>query len=179
METLGVILAGGLSQRMGTDKAFVSFNNRRFIDIATEKLRQNGIQHIVISGQPRQDLTKTTPDLVSQIGPLGGIFSVLVTEDLTRFQQILFIPIDTPTLHNQLLQELINAPTQTASYFENSPLPLLIKTAIINDKFLALIKQGGSIKKAIDRLTPLILKTKNPIKNINTPEDLATLGESI
>lgn len=96
-----VLLCGGLSTRMGTNKAFLPFGEytlmeyqvRRFrpyfekIYLSVPKMTDSWMQFAA-----RLDCT-AIPDRVEKIGPLGGLYSCLsaVTEDL-----LFFTPVDAP-----------------------------------------------------------------------------------
>lgn len=96
-----VLLCGGLSTRMGTNKAFLPFGEytlmeyqvRRFrpyfekIYLSVPKMADSWMQLAA-----RLDCT-AIPDRVEKIGPLGGLYSCLsaVTEDL-----LFFTPVDAP-----------------------------------------------------------------------------------
>ena len=96
-----VLLCGGLSTRMGTNKAFLPFGEytlmeyqvRRFrpyfekIYLSVPKMADSWMQLAA-----RLDCT-AIPDRVEKIGPLGGLYSCLsaVTEEL-----LFFTPVDAP-----------------------------------------------------------------------------------
>lgn len=96
-----ILLCGGLSTRMGTNKAFLPFGEytlmeyqvRRFrpyfekIYLSVPKMTDSWMQFAA-----RLDCT-AIPDCVEKIGPLGGLYSCLsaVTEDL-----LFFTPVDAP-----------------------------------------------------------------------------------
>ena len=96
-----ILLCGGLSTRMGTNKAFLPFGEytlmeyqvRRFrpyfekIYLSVPKMTDSWMQFAA-----RLDCT-AIPDRVEKIGPLGGLYSCLsaVTEDL-----LFFTPVDAP-----------------------------------------------------------------------------------
>lgn len=96
-----VLLCGGLSTRMGTNKAFLPFGKytlmeyqvRRFrpyfekIYLSVPKMTDSWMQLAA-----RLDCT-AIPDRVEKIGPLGGLYSCLsaVTEEL-----LFFTPVDAP-----------------------------------------------------------------------------------
>ncbi len=44
----GLVLAAGESSRMGTDKALLKFRSRTFLETVVEKLRDGGIERIVV-----------------------------------------------------------------------------------------------------------------------------------
>ena len=49
-ETSAIILAGGHSSRMGTDKAKLRVGEKTLLELMVEKVRHLGISEIVISG---------------------------------------------------------------------------------------------------------------------------------
>ncbi len=44
----GLVLAAGESSRMGTDKALLEFRGRTFLETVVEKLREGGIEQVVV-----------------------------------------------------------------------------------------------------------------------------------
>src|SRR5213593_339204 len=87
------ILAGGLSTRMGRDKARVRLGGRTLLG----HVRANAMQ----SGLPVRVLRK---DLIARCGPLGGIYSALRT---TRRAAVLFLACDMPFVSAALLRSLV------------------------------------------------------------------------
>jgi len=83
IDCLGVVLAGGLSSRMGQDKAQLKRQQKAtspsensahsMLDFSKQLLADAGIKDIVISGDNHQ-----IPDRVAHAGPVGGIYSVRV-----------------------------------------------------------------------------------------------------
>jgi molybdopterin-guanine dinucleotide biosynthesis protein A len=74
------ILAGGKSTRFGRDKAMLRLNNCTLLDrIYRELLKIT--DDIWVVGDHRQDtiipLDKFLPDIIDNIGPLGGLFTAL------------------------------------------------------------------------------------------------------
>ena len=96
-----VLLCGGLSTRMGTNKAFLPFGKYTLIEYQVQRFRPY-FEKIYLSVPKmtdswmqlaaRLDCT-AIPDRVEKIGPLGGLYSCLsaVTEDL-----LFFTPVDAP-----------------------------------------------------------------------------------
>ena len=71
--TLGVVLIGGASRRMGTDKASIEFAGatllKRSVDVLSEVFMS-----VVISGGDQPPVgVRVLPDLVPGLGPLGGL----------------------------------------------------------------------------------------------------------
>ena len=96
---LGVVLAGGLSSRMGQDKAQLSRNNASMLEFSKQVLSDSGINHIVVSGD-----NYDVPDKVKQNGPVGGILSVLSKHP--RAKSLLILPVDLPFMTATTLNDL-------------------------------------------------------------------------
>jgi len=89
-----IILAGGKSLRMGTNKAHLSWDAMRFIDVLAEKGKQLGFGEIILSGyEGTIDGCRTVPDLLSNRGPLGGIYTSLLK---SSFANGMVVPVDCP-----------------------------------------------------------------------------------
>lgn len=96
-----VLLCGGLSTRMGTNKAFLPFGEYTLMEYQVRRFRPY-FEKIYLSVPKMTDSwmhlatrLKCTaiPDRVEKIGPLGGLYSCFsaVTEDL-----LFFTPVDAP-----------------------------------------------------------------------------------
>ena len=96
-----VLLCGGLSTRMGTNKAFLPFGKYTLMEYQVRRFRPY-FEKIYLSVPKMTDswmqlaarLNCTAiPDCVEKIGPLGGLYSCLsaVTEEL-----LFFTPVDAP-----------------------------------------------------------------------------------
>ena len=89
------ILAGGLSTRLGQDKARLRFGRRTMFSIIRDEAAKVGYPVRVIRR-----------DLVPRCGPLGGIFTALKT---TRADAVLFLACDMPLVTAKLLRRLVSA----------------------------------------------------------------------
>jgi molybdopterin-guanine dinucleotide biosynthesis protein A len=87
------ILAGGLSTRMGRDKARLRLGRRTLLGHARANAAPLGF--------PVRVLRK---DLIVRCGPLGGIYSALRT---TRRRAVLFLACDMPFVAPKLLRSLL------------------------------------------------------------------------
>ena len=105
IDCLGVVLAGGLSSRMGQDKAQLtrqrSLSNTSdkqsassMLDFSKNLLSNAGIKDIVVSGNNHQ-----IPDLIPHFGPVGGIYSVLAHYPAhLQPKALLILPVDLPLM---------------------------------------------------------------------------------
>ena len=98
------ILAGGKSERMNMDKAFLKYKGKHFIDLLIETTAQIfGTVHVVGRIYTHPLVKESILDDVQDIGPLGGIFTALKrTEVPLNF----FIAIDYPLINTEIIQFL-------------------------------------------------------------------------
>lgn len=108
-EITGVILAGGKSSRMGTEKAYLQILGRPFIQILAD-LFQQLFHHVVISsdvsGKFQEFGIPVISDTYHNCGPLGGIHSSL---DHSPTSHIFVLSCDTPLLSRNAIHYLISS----------------------------------------------------------------------
>jgi molybdenum cofactor guanylyltransferase len=119
---VGVVLAGGLSSRMGRDKALLPWQGRPLIERQMAVLRETGVDNVQISGE-RADY-QGIADPVAHAGPLGGIAGIAaICED----GDLLIIPVDMPRLQPTLLRRLLTAPPAGCVHFADHVLPMRLR----------------------------------------------------
>ena len=74
---LGVILCGGQSKRMGSDKGLIEFNGKKMVEHVLESLGSHCIGIISNNDEYKQFGKPVWPDIYKNCGPLGGIHSAL------------------------------------------------------------------------------------------------------
>jgi molybdopterin-guanine dinucleotide biosynthesis protein A len=76
VSTAGIVLCGGLSSRMGRDKAWLPWCGRPLVDHVVESLRQN-VDEVVVVASAELDLPPldalVVRDREPELGPMGGI----------------------------------------------------------------------------------------------------------
>ena len=107
------ILAGGKSRRMGQDKAFLQFKDGYLIEDMIRRFQQTGGRVCISSADGnlskrlnhRVQPSKEVADVYKDIGPLGGIYSLLheLKED------IFVIAVDMPLVDIKLVESMIKA----------------------------------------------------------------------
>ncbi len=102
--SVGIVLAGGRSTRMGRDKALLSFRGRRLIDHMVDIMARSGVETVAVSGS--YPGLPCIEDRVFNRGPVGGLHSVLAT-GLSLGTAILVVPVDMPNLNPSLLNRLL------------------------------------------------------------------------
>jgi len=100
-----IILAGGKSSRIGSDKdkAILKLNGKRLIDIVISKLKHIVGDNIIIVGSPEKypSYKQVVPDLFNQRGLLVGLYSGLKA---SASWYNLVVGCDMPFLKVELLQ---------------------------------------------------------------------------
>ena len=106
MAEIGVILAGGRSSRMGSDKAAVAISDRTMIDWVATALHRV-VDRVVVVGR-----TSTTVDAdvmadpgPSHQGPLAGLAAVAATEPDAN---LVVVAVDQPWVRDETLRHLID-----------------------------------------------------------------------
>ncbi|MBI4178756.1 molybdenum cofactor guanylyltransferase [bacterium] len=102
------ILTGGLSRRMGTDKAFLPVSGRPMaLAIARLLQRVSGSEPFLVAKSPKKYLRLGLPvvrDALSRRCALAGIHAALRYADTDR---VLIVTCDQPSLRGPLLREMI------------------------------------------------------------------------
>lgn len=178
---VGVVLAGGRSRRMGTDKAALSWPTEggSLSWLAHAQARLDSLcAEVVISGHP------SLPDIEGEnSGPLAGISAAL-----NRFPNrvCLFLPVDMPRVPVIELQRLVATEYRNAC-FAHSLLPLRVTAdddarQAVADSLATDAPAQRSVKAFLARLpslTTLLPREASLMVNANTPEDLACMGLTI
>lgn len=100
----GVVLAGGVSARMGRDKAFLELNGRPLVQLVIERLAQVCAEVLVTSGNvhPFARLgVRVVLDRFPGVGVLGGLQAGL---EAARYDLVLAVGCDMPFLNPALLR---------------------------------------------------------------------------
>jgi len=169
---LGVILAGGLSSRMGQDKSQLihAGTNTSMLNYSKQLLIDSGIEHIVISGSVSDIDDHQIPDIVPQTGPVGGIYSVLSQFTHTvQPQSLLILPVDLPFMTAKALTELRikGELSQKSTFFKDTQgshhrIPLYLPNTAYLNLFLTKAFQAGTLD----------LKASKSVKNGPSIKDM-------
>lgn len=85
-------MAGGKSSRMGADKALIEVNQKQLLQHAIDFCNSFCNHLLISSNHTEHDIfgIKRVPDVVTNCGPLGGIYSAL-KETTTRWNFVLSV----------------------------------------------------------------------------------------
>jgi molybdenum cofactor guanylyltransferase len=180
-----IILSGGKSSRMGTDKGLLDLNGKPMIqhvlDVA-KKITDN----IIVSSNQDEYLDFGSPvvkDEVTDVGPMGGIYSCL---SRCKTSKNLVLTCDSPLVTEELLTKLIDngGDELDVVYYahEANVYPL---TAIYDKRILPnlkmMIDEGNFRMKALFenvncKKVPFTVSEQLQLSNINTQEDLSKIA---
>lgn len=117
-----VLLAGGKSSRMGSNKAELIFEGKTFTKVLLEKAHALGIGQICVSGY-EEDGVKAVWDLYPEVGPLGGIHACM---NHVKTPYCLVIPVDVPQIPEDVLEKLLTY-HETMDKSGKKEVPVLLK----------------------------------------------------
>jgi len=188
---LGAILAGGQSKRMGKDKLFLEFNNKKLIEHTLDKVKKYLNKIIIITNQDNKfffenNLTTVKDCIEGQLGPLVGILTAMkwAKENLSKCSWVVTFPCDTPFFPESIIKSFIEESEKKESLilcasshgrkhniFGLWSLDLYdkLKDDLINKKVRKV--QDWTEKNKIKNLE-FEFKDYDPFFNINTKEDL-------
>jgi len=195
LEISGIILAGGKGLRLGRDKALETINGRDLLHRVVSRLSFLE-SDIVIVATEKQCLSwfgdypgvKIVTDIYPDKGPLGGIYTGLVTSD-TRYN--LVVACDMPFLSQPLLGYMVQLSANFdlviprwnglveplhAVYSKDSlaAMESTLKQGILSvTKLLSLVRVRYVEAEEIERFDPKHLS----FFNVNTEADLAMAKE--
>ena len=183
----GIILAGGRSSRMGTDKGLLDLNGKTFIQYSMEALNPLVSKIMIISDNPAYDIfnVERVEDIIKDSGPLAGIYAGLKKSN-TEYNLVL--SCDIPLVQSNVLKMLIEAENghydivQIESNGRDMPLIALYRKRC-ESVFLELLQNDERrLHVAVNqcRVKKVKLREESEIftKNINTPEELKNLKDA-
>jgi len=187
-DTLGCVLAGGASRRMGRDKAAIALAGRPLIAHVVERL-QPQCAALMIAGPAASPTLAATGPLVRDdavaggLGPLAGVLTALRHGDAEGFAWVVTTPVDTPFLPADLVARLHaaragGAIVQAASGERVHHATALWSTALAAELEIALVRAGVRRVEAFAARHPTArawwpATPADPFDNVNTPADLA------
>ncbi|MBI4325540.1 MAG: molybdenum cofactor guanylyltransferase [Chloroflexi bacterium] len=166
------ILAGGLSSRMGRDKARLRLGNRTLLGHIRATARQLLLPVRVIRR-----------DRVSRCGPLGGIYTALSS---TRAETVLFLSCDMPFVSPSLLRQPLNKLSQAkAGVFvregNKAGFPFVLRRTTLSVVKDHIERQEYPLQALAKKLKARTfrprLAQKHGLLNVNTPAQWKTARE--
>ncbi|PJL73268.1 molybdenum cofactor guanylyltransferase [Stenotrophomonas maltophilia] len=166
MSINGIVLAGGLSSRMGRDKAMLPWQGRTLLEHMHGVLKQAGAGRVWVSGD--YPAFGGIPDRVARCGPLGGLYSVAMQmPDGPAW----VVPVDTPRVSPALLQRLRLSEDTACTVFDDEPLPMWLQIDDHCRRVLQELIEDPTARRSLRALQERLGVTRLPL----APEDQALL----
>ena len=191
---LGVVLAGGKSQRFGEDKSQVQLGNQLLIDYVLAEIIDVFNEIIIVSNNPikfnQSEKVSLIKDFKNNLGPLGGVLSAMkwIKENNKDYQWVSTFPADTPFFKKKILEDFLKKikPEESKLFFIKSNntrhnifglwsinlLDRLEKDLNTGERKVELWANNVGVK-----IINMEFPNKDPFFNINTKEDLKKAEE--
>lgn len=184
---LGVVLAGGKSQRFGQDKVEVNLGNKTLIEHTLDKIKFKFEDVIIVSKKTNFKNYKIINDCIEgQLGPLVGVLSAMkwIKKNNKPYEWVATFPCDTPFFNIKIIDEFIkfSKTNDGLLYFVKSnkirhnifglwslKLIEILEKDIIKNNYRKVEKWADKIGVRIINIED---NKKNFFLNINTKDDL-------
>jgi len=189
-----VLLAAGLSQRMGGDKLLLEYNSKSFLQHAVELLSMLDVdQRILVTTDARAVTLSLSPEIrvcINHTPEVGKGSSIKIGVEATVGTHYLFLTADQPKLKKEDIQPMLEAaqihpdkiihpvinstpvsPTVFPARFRNELLSLYDKSIREQKDF------GGQVIRDANNHLCFTVEPKNPLRftDIDTLEDFKNL----
>ncbi|TWO32729.1 molybdenum cofactor guanylyltransferase [Seonamhaeicola sediminis] len=183
----GIILAGGKSSRMGSDKGFIKLNNKRFVEYSIKALKPLVKDILIVSDNTDYNFFgyKRIEDDIKDAGPVSGIYSGLSASE-TDYNLIL--SCDIPLIKTSILEKLIDnidecsEIIQIESNGKTMPLIALYKKQCAPTFLKSLKNNERHLRRVISTLKTknvvLTVEEQNTTMNVNTQEELKSIANA-
>jgi len=182
----GLVLAGGKSLRMGSDKGLLDYHGKSHRDYSIEMLKKLHL-NTFLSVRKEQEInnTQTIEDVFLGLGPFGAICSAFQSNPNSAW---LVLATDLPFVDEKILKKLLEkrnpAKIATAIKGKNKDFPEPLITIWEPKSYPILLNylaQGISCprKVLINNEVEIIEIDDSIIRNINTPEEFEAVKKEI
>ncbi len=187
--TTAILLAGGESSRMGTNKALLPFHGQPLWRHLRDVIARAGVRQVLVSGTlpDLREGEECTPDVVPGLGPLAGIASVIGAQgDGLSKDFLLVVPVDLPLMTPEALRWLcVHGFHAPAAHFAEHALPALFRNTVAFRQTLGtLLRAQQARERSIQALhaalgaevVALPDGLAMALTNTNTPQEWAAAG---
>ncbi|MCC5853166.1 MAG: molybdenum cofactor guanylyltransferase [Alkalimonas sp.] len=165
-----ILLAGGKSSRMGTDKAELNWQGQPLWQYMRALAIEAGASDVFVS----RNAAGFIPDRFAKAGPLAGIEAGL---NRCRRDRVLVLAIDTPLLSVSDIQRLVSTNTRKAVCFAGHALPCVLPNTLSVHRYLQQVLSRPDSNRSVQALISAIgVESCEPshaaaLSNTNTPAD--------
>ena len=180
----GIVLAGGKSRRMSTDKALLLFKGKPFLSHVIEALKPLVDEILIVSNKKEHGEFnfKRVSDTMIDAGPLSGLHAGL---NHSNTELNIVLSCDVPLIQTSVLEIILanitdeNDVIQIEEEGKTHPLIALYKKRATPHLLAALEKGERKLSKALMGLNvknlPISRSHYNALRNINNKSDLKSI----
>ena len=167
-----IILVGGKSSRMGTDKALLDWGGRRAIDRVADLARESGAELIMTAGGDYG--LPFVADPTPFAGPVAGVLTAASMFRTAGVRRVVLLAVDAPMVRIEDLAPLLGAAEPGAAY-AGHPLPAVITV----DAIPADAQADWPLRRLVERAglaaLPCPAAVQRWVRGANTPGEHAAL----
>lgn len=144
MQTIGVVLAGGRSSRMGRDKAaLLRDDGRTWLNFSMDVLREASCEQVFVSGRSGEH---GIIDRQVHAGPAAALIDAYlhIVSEFPASGRLVFIPVDLPNLTAETIAYLSQS-AASAVHFKHHPLPLVLNNSPIIQAYIQSISNAQNM----------------------------------
>ena len=180
----GILLSGGKSSRMGSDKALMAFQETNFMQAVITAAKPLVNNFFMVSSKPEHNGfgLERINDIIEDAGPLSALYTGL---NHSRTEYNLVLSCDIPFIKTETLKLLFDEDftqfdiVQLASKGKSMPLIAIYKKSCV-PVFLELLNSGERrVRKAIENFKIKTIEVDEALayqlQNINTREQLNSI----
>ena len=180
----GLVLIGGKSTRMGTNKSLLEFHGKPQKEVAKELLENNNIETYFSVGNSSAKINEIS-DTFLNLGPFGGICSAFQKDPNSAW---FVLATDIPFVNDELIKWLLQKrnPSKVATAIKGKNKEFMEPLITIYEPkaypiLLQYLAQGYSCprKMLINNDVEIVEVDDDLIRNINTPEEFELAKASI
>lgn len=184
-----IILVGGKSKRMGTNKAFLKLQGKSFLELQIELL-QKLFDEVIISANSPEDYEgfglPVVTDIYPEKGPLGGIYTGLMN---SQSNHAFIIACDMPFIDPDLINSLMNlvdkydvvVPENRGrfeplhAFYSKNCIPVIKEQLDKNILKITDFYSQVNVKKVVMETLHTDVKSNEPLTNLNTIDEYKTI----
>jgi molybdopterin-guanine dinucleotide biosynthesis protein A len=184
----GILLAGGKSIRMGTDKGFLKFQGITFVERIIKSMKPFVNDILIVSNNSDYDQFKhkRVEDSIENSGPLAGLYTGLYHSET---QYNLVLSCDVPYINGKVLSQIIEGYDETfdaiqiESEGKTMPLVAIYKKQCLHRCLELLQNSERRLQVAVEgfntKTITLNTSLKKYVKNINTLEQFKSMENGV
>ena len=177
-QTVGVILCGGKSSRMGQDKSCLRLGDTTLLEVTRQHLAAV-TSDVVTAGKDGCDFV----DAYEDKGPAMALFSLLEQADIEDGARLLCMPVDMPLCSSACLQATLDASRRNdkSVYAQDAVMPLVLRFSSDGYRQLQERVSGNhslslrGLLSCFDGEAADLQAFGNELMNVNDPDDWAQL----